>query len=212
MNSHVRHKNDSLVEEAELIEANPRYPNERLNDGREINVYLRDLARNPVADARNDTNLSVHLDDTENIILPQNNNEAGSFSQPDINSDDQTTPNSTDGISSDAFFKTLNLVALHVFADLSKKYGNNIYSCRRRLWQVLNRHRLRFLLFFCCLFFYFLLIIRDVISFVLHASFSFQLANGRQSAWCVLYFVSLFLFCVLFTDYFKFSFLKGDIS
>ena len=54
---HVRNKNDPLVEEAELIEANPHYAHVKLNDGREINVSLRDLARNPVADAVNDTNL-----------------------------------------------------------------------------------------------------------------------------------------------------------
>ena len=41
---HVRNKNDPLVEEAELIEANPHYTHVKLNDGREINVSLRDLA------------------------------------------------------------------------------------------------------------------------------------------------------------------------
>ena len=41
---HVYNKNDPLVEETELIEANPRYAHVRLNDGREINVSLRDLA------------------------------------------------------------------------------------------------------------------------------------------------------------------------
>ena len=57
--SHVRNKNDPSVEEAELIEANPHYAHVlvRLNDGREINVSLRDLARNLVADAANDTYL-----------------------------------------------------------------------------------------------------------------------------------------------------------
>ena len=83
---HVRNKNDPLVEEAELIEANLQYAHVKLNDGREINVSLRDLARNPVADAANDTNLSSHPDDTENTILPQSDNESNSFSQPDITS------------------------------------------------------------------------------------------------------------------------------
>ena len=85
---HVRNKNDQLVEEAELIEANPHYAHVKLNDGREINVSLRDLARNPVADTANDTNLSLHSDDTENTILPQSDDESNSFSQPDITSND----------------------------------------------------------------------------------------------------------------------------
>ena len=45
---HVRNNNDTLVEEAELIEANPHYARVKLNDGKEINDSLRDLARNPV--------------------------------------------------------------------------------------------------------------------------------------------------------------------
>ena len=65
---HVRNKNDPLVEEAELIEANPHYAHVKLNDERKINVSLRDLVRNPVADAANDTNLSLYSDDTENTI------------------------------------------------------------------------------------------------------------------------------------------------
>ena len=35
------------MEEAELIEANPRYAHVMLNDGRKITVSLRDLAPNP---------------------------------------------------------------------------------------------------------------------------------------------------------------------
>ena len=71
MKCHVRNKNDLLVEEAGLVESNPQYAHVKLNDGKEINVSLRDLARNPVADAANDINLSSHPDDTENTILPQ---------------------------------------------------------------------------------------------------------------------------------------------
>ena len=41
---HVRNENDPLVEEVELIEANPHYAHVKLNDGREINVSLKDLA------------------------------------------------------------------------------------------------------------------------------------------------------------------------
>ena len=44
---HNRNKCDLLVEEAELLEANPHYAHVRLEDGREITVFLRDLAPNP---------------------------------------------------------------------------------------------------------------------------------------------------------------------
>ena len=44
---HNRNKYDLLVEEAELLEANPHYAHVRLEDGREITVSLRDLAPNP---------------------------------------------------------------------------------------------------------------------------------------------------------------------
>ena len=37
-------KYDPLVDEAELVEANPQYAHVRLNDGRETTVSLRDLA------------------------------------------------------------------------------------------------------------------------------------------------------------------------
>ena len=40
-------KNDLLVEEAELIEANLYYAHVRLGDGKQISVSLRDLAPNP---------------------------------------------------------------------------------------------------------------------------------------------------------------------
>ena len=73
---HVRNKNDPQVEEADLIEANPHYAHVKLNDGRKINVSLRDLARNPVADLSNDTNLLSHPDNTGNTILPQSDNES----------------------------------------------------------------------------------------------------------------------------------------
>ena len=73
---HVRNKNDPQVEEAELTKANPHYAHVKLNDGRKINVSLRDLARNPVADAANDANLSSHPDNTGNTILPQSDNES----------------------------------------------------------------------------------------------------------------------------------------
>ena len=44
---HNRTKNDLLVEEAELIEANPHYAHVRLGEGKEISFSLRDLAPNP---------------------------------------------------------------------------------------------------------------------------------------------------------------------
>ena len=124
---HVRNKNDPLVEEAELIEANPHYTHVKLNDGREINVSLRDLARNPVADAANDTNLSSHSDDIENTILPQSDNESNSFLQPDITSNGRAAPDDTESISSDAPYKTPNLRRSSHIRRPIDRYGNNIY-------------------------------------------------------------------------------------
>ena len=45
---HVRNKYDPLVDEAELLEVTPSYGTVRLNDGRELNVSLRDLAPAPL--------------------------------------------------------------------------------------------------------------------------------------------------------------------
>ena len=112
---HVRNKNDLLVEEAELIEANPHYAHVKLNDGRETNVSLRDIARNPVTDAANNTNLSSHPDDTENTILPQSDNESNPFSLPDITSNGQILK----VYHLMHLVKLLIYVVLHVFADLS---------------------------------------------------------------------------------------------
>ena len=43
---HYHNKNNLLVEETELIKANPHYAHVRLENGREICVPLRDLAPN----------------------------------------------------------------------------------------------------------------------------------------------------------------------
>ena len=124
---HVRNKNDPQVEEAELIEANPQYAHVKLNDAREINVSLRDLTQNPVADASNDTNLSSHPGDTENTILPQSDNESNSFSQPDITSNGRAAPDYTESISSDAPYETPNLRRSSRIRRPIDRYSNNIY-------------------------------------------------------------------------------------
>ena len=124
---HVRNKNGPLVEEAELIEANPHYAHVKLNDGKEIYVSLRNLAQNPVADTANDTNLSSHPDDTENTILPQSDNESNSFSQPDITSNGRAAPGDTENISSDAPCETPNLRRSSRIRRPIGRYGNNIY-------------------------------------------------------------------------------------
>ena len=41
---HVRNKDESLVEEAELMECNPTYAHVRLSSGRETTVSVRDIA------------------------------------------------------------------------------------------------------------------------------------------------------------------------
>ena len=131
---HVRNKNDPLVEKAELIEANTHYAHVKLNDGKEINVSLRDLAWNPVADTANDTNLSLHSDDTENTILPQSDNESNSFSQPDITSNGRAAPDDTESISSDAPCETPNLRRSLRIRDLSTDMVIIFIFNRGRLW------------------------------------------------------------------------------
>ena len=127
VNCHVRNKNVPLVEEAKHIEANPYYAHIRLNDYREINAFLRDLARNPVADAMDDINLSSHRDDTKNTILTQSDNESSSFSPPDITSNNQAAPNNADSTSSDAHCDTPNLRCSSRICRPIDRYGNKIY-------------------------------------------------------------------------------------
>ena len=55
---HVRNKDESLVEEAELIECNPTYAHVRLSSGRETTVSVRDIAPR-----------------VQNTALPENNGE-----------------------------------------------------------------------------------------------------------------------------------------
>ena len=64
---HNRNKNDLVVEEAELIEANPRYAHVMLNDGREITVSLRDLAPNPESLLGQNHNVEATEKDADDI-------------------------------------------------------------------------------------------------------------------------------------------------
>ena len=124
---HVGNKNDPIVEDAELIEVNTQYAHVKLNNGRKINVSLRNLAPNPVANAANNINLSSHSDDTENTILPQSDNESNSFSQPDITSNGRAAPDYTKSISSDAPCEAPNLRRSSRIRRPIDRYGNNIY-------------------------------------------------------------------------------------
>ena len=75
----------------------------------------------------NDTNLSLHFDDTESTILPQSDNESNSFSQPDITSNGQAAPDDTESMSSDAPCETPNLRRFSRIRRPIDRYGNNIY-------------------------------------------------------------------------------------
>ena len=48
---HVRNKDESLVDEAELLEISPSYAHVHLKDGRETTVLIRDLSPRSVRDA-----------------------------------------------------------------------------------------------------------------------------------------------------------------
>ena len=61
---HVRGKYDPLVEDAELINANPTYATVRLQSGREIDVNIRDVA--PLPDTQTDAQENT-LSDTQSV-------------------------------------------------------------------------------------------------------------------------------------------------
>ena len=70
---HNRNKNDILVEEAELIEANPRYAHVMLRYGREITVLLRDLAPNPESLRGQNHNADASKKDADDILSLDHN-------------------------------------------------------------------------------------------------------------------------------------------
>ena len=89
---HVRNKGDPLVDDAELLEVNPAYGKVRLENGREINVSLRDLAPTPKG-YHNDTG-EIQILPTENFEI--NNNSAETETNNLIeNSDPDVTETST---------------------------------------------------------------------------------------------------------------------
>ena len=73
---------ESLVDEAELIEANPQYAHVRLRNGRETTVSLRDLAPYTPCRAESpefqDDPLHTVTETSENL-MPHNNGEAPSL-------------------------------------------------------------------------------------------------------------------------------------
>ena len=66
---HVRNsKYDDLVDEAELIEANPQYAHIRLTSGRETTVSLRDLAPlSPTVDAGGDSSVLDTIEENSDV-------------------------------------------------------------------------------------------------------------------------------------------------
>ena len=62
---HIRNKDDSLVEEAELIECNPTYAHVRLSSGRETTVSVRNI----VSRVENNTALPENSGETFLLIL-----------------------------------------------------------------------------------------------------------------------------------------------
>ena len=71
-------KNDPLVDQVELLDANPTYANIRYSNGRESTVSIRDLAPSPRSKIISDGNQD-----------PQNNGTA-SFYKQDLLSSDET--------------------------------------------------------------------------------------------------------------------------
>ena len=86
--SHTRSKNGLLVEEAELLEANPQYAHVRLENGREIPVSLRDLAPNPRSFDEPATSVDCDVGEHCNVV---------ESAQPHVN-DEQIVLNDDDAI------------------------------------------------------------------------------------------------------------------
>jgi hypothetical protein len=105
---HVRNKGDPLVDDAELLEVNPAYGKVRLENGREINVSLRDLAPTPKG-SHNDSD-EIQILPTENLEINNNSAETETNNliengDPDVNEtstfeliNDQTSRNNPQSI------------------------------------------------------------------------------------------------------------------
>ena len=76
-------KSDLLLEEAELLEANPQYAYVRLEDGREILVSLRDLAPKAIT-SRGENHVNNYDAATEPSLHEQNETVSNDL-QDDVN-------------------------------------------------------------------------------------------------------------------------------
>ena len=82
-NHNRNNKSDLLVEEAELLEANPQYAYVRLEDGRKIPISLRDLA--PKAVTFNEENHVNNYDAATEPSLHEQNETVNNNLQDDVN-------------------------------------------------------------------------------------------------------------------------------
>ena len=122
--SHTRSKNGLLVEEAELLEANPQYAHVRLDDGREIPVSLRDLAPNPRSFDEPATSVDCDVGEHFNVV---------ESAQPHVN-DEQIVLNDDDAVQGvdinnhvDPDERPLPRRSSRIRKPIDR-YGHNIYS------------------------------------------------------------------------------------
>ena len=117
---------DLLVEEAELIEANPYYAHVRLGDGKEISVSLRDLAPNPksLIEQSSVTENNDSADETVNRDF-ESQSDLTNEMPADRNSVEASVESSTQKTS---FQENTNLRRSSRVRRPIDRYGNNIYS------------------------------------------------------------------------------------
>ena len=92
------HKNDDLVDEVELINANPSYANIRYSDGRETSVSISDLSPCPRKPCQNEADFSKNLED---------NDESSSLPQQSLNTSSDSSLTKTPALDSEPSYRDI---------------------------------------------------------------------------------------------------------
>ena len=92
------HKNDDLVDEVELINANPSYANIRYSDGRETSVSISDLSPCPRKPCQNEADFLKNLED---------NDESSSLPQQSLNTSSDSSLTTTPALDSEPSYRDI---------------------------------------------------------------------------------------------------------
>ena len=92
------HKNDDLVDEVELINANPSYANIRYSDGRETSVSISDLSPCPRKPRQNEADFLTNSED---------NDESSSLAQQSLNTSSDSSLTTTPALDSESSYRDI---------------------------------------------------------------------------------------------------------